>query len=169
MNYTFKRIGQDKIELSWENGQKQVMTLAEFEAFLKNEGNTLQNISFSSDWGMEFGNSLFEYARVYMQDKENGRSRTGERVNIVPVEEIVKSDTKGIDIKARYNIVGESGEEHLEYKVSIKGLKGGLADRPEAEQLIPSVIKCLLKLYFSGCHASEEDERALLEAMEKSA
>ncbi|MFX4261278.1 hypothetical protein ACOBQJ_03640 [Pelotomaculum propionicicum] len=167
MKYTFKRIDSDRIELSWENGQKQVMTLEEFTEFLTSDSNTLQNISFSSDWGMKFGDSLFDYARMYMQDKENSRSRTGERVNIVPVKETVKTGKNGIDIKARYKIVGESGEEHLEYKVSITGLKGGIADRPEAEKLIPSTIRCLLKLFFSGCHAIEEDEKALVEALEK--
>ncbi|MFE8701158.1 hypothetical protein ACFYKX_11185 [Cytobacillus sp. FJAT-54145] len=158
MKYEFKRVNPNQVQVFYEDGGYQMMTNEEFAAFLSQESNKLQGISFNEQF-TSLRDQLKWMTDVFLAAQETGSSIAGERIEVQILEEAVKEEEDGLSISAKYKIIHPSGRrEGDDISFSIAGVTGEIAPR------IPFIFPTLLQLMYSGVHATKADKRALFEA-----
>ena len=161
MKYSFERMDAERVLLKWEDGQEEILSNEELAAFLTNDGNKVEGMSYHSCFGMGFSESLSFYLENFREAKEKGTSQIGSRAYIEIRKEEICDGEDGVDYSAEYQIKDDSGQEHDLVSFNIVGLHGPIASREDRLTIIPRLYKALLRLSYGGVKATDEDEAEL--------
>ncbi|PLS18934.1 hypothetical protein CVD28_00600 [Bacillus sp. M6-12] len=136
--------------------KEEVMCEHDLKEFLQENGIVLKGIQMKND--VDFNTILDGYRR----HKEAGTSLANQRVYIEKLKVVFVKEELGIRAKIEFDVRGAKdnkliGHKSIEmYPLKEKAQEGG----------IETVFAYVFQLYYSGCHATEEDERECLTAFE---
>ncbi|MBL4952026.1 hypothetical protein JK635_07360 [Neobacillus sp. YIM B02564] len=153
MEFTFQRINEEELLVTFDNGEEQVMTNDELTAFLEDEKVTLQGINFDHSRGFTISQMMDFLLKGFLNSMEEKSSFAGDRVQVQVVKEEITDDEEGRNIDAVYKIVKETtGEFVVDVDFHIEGITG------EKAAAFPEACRLFLQLYYSGIHATNEDK-----------
>jgi hypothetical protein len=137
--------------------KEEIMSEDELQDFIKESGVAITKIESNQHNG--FNDTL----NRYMKFKKEGTSLAGERVIIKNIRATYVDEEEDVRATIFFDVIGATsnkliGHKKVElYPLSERAKDGGL------EIVFPN----LFQLYYSGCHATKEDELQCVEAIEQ--
>lgn len=136
--------------------KEEIMCEEELKEFLQESDVVLKEIKMNND--VDFNAILNGYRR----HKEAGTSLANQRVYIKNLKVEFLKEELGIRAKIEFDVMGVKDNKFIGHKtIDMYPLK-----EKAQEGGIEIVFAYVFQLYYSGCHATEEDERACLTAFE---